>query len=189
MSEARNPADPAPTLEQLLAEIDAPLGAEALAAGPAPAVVALDRYVVFSLGATRYAAPVPNVIEVDTVPRVAAVPNVPDWLLGVTNLRGDVVSVVDLRLWLGLGPPEPGEQRRIVVLHAGHGEITTCLLVDRVHGILRLARDAIQTPRAAGLRQDRMAPFLKGLCEGPSGVTAVLDVEGFLRSPEIRQFE
>jgi purine-binding chemotaxis protein CheW len=61
-----------------------------------------DTCIVFSLDGTRYAFPIRSVLEVDAMPRITAVPNVPDFVCGVTNVRGEVIAVLDLRLLLGL---------------------------------------------------------------------------------------
>lgn len=178
-------------LEQLLSAIDSEVFGtlDASAGGEAASPRkgrAWERYVVFSLGVTRYAAPVPSVIEINRVPEITPVPNVPEWVKGVCNLRGDILSVVDLRGFLGMDA-DSRDSRRILVVRAGNDEITGCLIVDAVHGTLPLSADQIREPQAP--IQDRLAPYLLGVSEEGDRLVVILDVEKLLLSREMRQFE
>ena len=146
-------------LADLVAAIDAELAASHRAADePAAArrAPAEDRHVVFSLADLRCAVPIRNVAEIDLVPRITPVPHVPEWVLGVTNLRGDIVSVVDLGSLCGLAAPAAEAPRRILVVRGAPGDTAACLVVDKVEGLARLSRDSIQPPRAA--LEERIAP-------------------------------
>ena len=175
------------SLEDLVSGIDAAIASEA-SPNSSPDLArrtdTSDRYVAFSVGGILFAAAVPSVQEINRVPPITPVPNVPAWLLGVTNLRGDVVSVVDLRAFLDLEAVDARDSRRILVARS---PITTCLVVDQVDGMVRIPRDQLQAPDAAG--RDKASAFIRGFYHGADQLTTVLDIEKLLESPEMRQFD
>jgi purine-binding chemotaxis protein CheW len=184
-------------LEELVAALDAEVAAapgEAPAAppagGPEPAARPA-RLVVFSLAGARYAVPAANVVEVGSPTAVTPVPNVPPWIVGVANLRGEIVSVVDLAGYLGLdGKVEgaPGGGRLMVVRTAAEEEAWTgSLLVDHVTGMLSVSPGEIG-PTAAPIT-DRVAPYLTGVYHRDEHVVSVLDLDRLLTAEEFRQFE
>lgn len=145
-----------------------------------------SRYVLFGIAQTQYAVPEAYVTELERVPRTTAVPRVPAWLRGVTNLRGDIVSVVDLRIYLGMSSFLPPTARLLVVRLIDE-PFTTGLIVDAVDRIVSL-RSAEIAPPASPL-EGPLTPFLTGVCTVNDRLIAVLDIDRLLRSPDIRQFE
>jgi purine-binding chemotaxis protein CheW len=157
---------------------------ELQSAAPAPAPS--SRFVLLSIASTDYAMPEAFVTELERVPRITMVPRLPVWMRGVTNLRGDIVSVVDLRAFLGL-PAYTSATARLLVVRLLDDPFTTGLIVDAVDRIVTLQAADI-TPPASPL-EGALAPFLTGVCTVGDRLVAVLDIERLLRSPEIRQFE
>ena len=187
-------ASQADTLSQLVAaidqEIEQALGSEAIAAlvSAAPARESgEEQYAIFTLAGTEYAVPLGNVLEIGRPPNATPVPNVPDWVLGVANLRGDIISMVDLRAFLGMQRRSFGRDNRILVVQADQAVVTTGLVVDRINGIGYLAEDQIGPPH--GPIEDQVTPYLRGVYEHDGRLLVVLDLDGLLLSPEMRQFE
>jgi purine-binding chemotaxis protein CheW len=146
-----------------------------------------QKYVIFSLAGARYAVPLKNVIEIGHRPKTTVLPHVPEWLLGVTNRRGDILSVVDLRAFLGITETNSNSAGRMLVVRTGNDEMTTGLIVDQVNKILDLPADQVQTPTAP--IETKLAPYMMGVCEYRDELLAVLDLEPILLSSEMRQFE
>jgi purine-binding chemotaxis protein CheW len=148
-----------------------------------------EQYVIFSLAGSEYAVPADNVREIGEPPNVTPVPNVPGWVLGVTNLRGDVLSLVDLHLFLSMERTDYSEDTRVMVVHAQQdtSSVTTGLLVDRVSDIRYLSVDQIVVPTAP--IEDQVAPYLHGVYEGDGRLLVVLNLDRLLLSPEMQQFE
>lgn len=146
-----------------------------------------QKYVIFSLAGARYAVPLKNVIEIGHRPKTTALPHVPEWLLGVTNRRGDILSVIDLRAFLGITEMSSGSAGRMLVVRTTNDEMTTGLIVDQVNKILDLPADQVQTPTAPV--EMKLAPYMMGVCEYRDELLAVLDLEPILLSSEMRQFE
>ena len=168
---------------------------EAIAAAPAAAVTPVrpgglepdqaERFVLFSIAAAHYAVAESFVTELDRVPAITPVPRVPAWLRGVASLRGDILSVVDLRIFLGLEPtPAAG---RMLVLRLPAEDFSLALLVDAVDGIVTFDEEAVHPP--ASTLEGPLAPFLSGMSVVGDQLIAVLDLDRFLRSSDIRQFD
>lgn len=159
---------------------------------PAPTVAApvpvrtLARYVLFTVAGAHYAVPQPHVTELDRVPAFTFVPNVPPWVRGITNRRGDILSVVDTRTLLGIERLAAGTGRMLVV-RLLDDSCSLGLLVDEVHQIVSVPSGDVRAP-GPGL-DGPLAPFLAGLVELDQRTVAVLDLDRLLRSPLIRQFD
>lgn len=179
------------TLIEAVAALDAGFDA---ADAPSPDVDGSDRasrppaerFVQFTVGDTCYAVLQALVAELDRVPTITMVPQTPAWLRGVANLRGDVLSVVDLRAWLGLDPM-PAHAGRLLVVRLPDDEVTVGLLVDAVGQIVALEADGIRPP--ASPLEGPLAPFLRGVAVAGERLVAVVDLDRWLRSPDLRQFE
>jgi purine-binding chemotaxis protein CheW len=125
--------------------------------------------------------------ELQRLPHITPLPSVPEWLRGVTNLRGEVLSVVDLRSLLGLAAPESSVAQRLIVVRSTLEDIATGWIVDRVIGVRGLAAEDLQP--CSTLTSGAAMRFLSGIVECEDRLIAVLDVNRVLSSPEMRQFE
>lgn len=91
--------------------------------------------VVFELAGNRLVAPLGEVSEVLALPELTTMPLTKEWLLGVANVRGRLLPLTDLALFLGLKSTERLKNRKVVVIDKG--EVFAGLLVDQVLGINR----------------------------------------------------
>jgi len=159
-----------------------------------------QQYVIFKLAGAEYAAPAANIREVGEIITLTPVPNVPPWLLGVTNLRGDILSVVDLRTFLDLDQPDEVESelmtpsasagpREMLIVHLKRDPslISTGLVVDEVSDIRYLPLDRITEPAAP--IEHQIAPYLQGVYDLEGRLLIMLDFERLLLSREMQQFE
>ncbi len=154
---------------------------------PARATGAIEQLIIFSMRGTDYATALSNVIEIERPPAVTSVPNMPDWVMGVTNLRGDIVSLVDLRAFLGIGQAGYLPTARVLMMQSRSAEVTIGMYVDQVVGVRSVPLDEIKPPTAS--IEDRLAPYLQGIYEHTGRMIVVLDFNKLLLSPEIRRFE
>lgn len=133
-------------------------------------------WVSFELAGEIYALPVTRVQEVLRISNITRVPHAPAPIRGITNLRGRVLAVVDLRVRLGL-PPAPLEpQNRIVVVSSRDRSIG--LLVDSARQVVRLLRSAVQMPPADVLTEH--SDFLVGVHHLGESLVILLDVDQVL---------
>lgn len=109
-------------------------------------------YLTFSVGDEEYACDILSVQEIRAMTQITPIPNAPEYVRGVMNLRGIVVPVISLRRMLGLGGPEDGKFRVIVVVTVGVKVVG--LLVDAVSDVLRLDVSEVPLPTEFGHRID-----------------------------------
>ncbi len=103
----------------------------------------LDRYLAFSLGKEEYAIPLLSVREVIAIPEITPVPQSPSHFLGIMNLRGQVISVIDLRTKFGI-KPNSSEETSVVILDMGDHSLG--VVVDSVNSVLSPTMDQISDP-------------------------------------------
>lgn len=143
--------------------------------GRRPGELALIEFV---LAHEIYAAPREFVVEVDPLREFAPLPNVPAHFLGVTSLRGRMLSVVDLRRFFGLPNPGLTDMNRLIVL-AEEG-VELALIADQVRGVSRVALESVAEPLPGG--NASRASFCRGIA--PGGII-VLDVPRLLAAREL----
>ena len=146
--------------------------------GPLDAQPHAERYILFTLAGNQYAVPAPYVREIGSLPRITPVPNVPAWVRGVINLRGDILSVIDLRILLGLEDMHHDEHRRMLVVKTPGDAITASFIVDQILDIVPLAKARLDSPMT--LPGSLTAPYLIGPYEYNGQVCAVFDLERLL---------
>jgi purine-binding chemotaxis protein CheW len=176
----------AATLAEAVSFVDAQLDAAPAPAAPAAETVRSARFVQFTIDDTSYAVAEAFVTELDRVPRITLVPQTPAWLRGVTSLRGDLLSVVDLRVLLGLDPTS-AQTGRMLVVRLLDEEFSVGLLVDGVDRIITIEAGAVHPPAAP--LEGPLAPFLTGMCVAGEQLVTIFDLERLLRSADIRQFD
>ena len=96
----------------------------------------------FKVGRETYGVPITSLHEIVRVPEVTAVPDAPDYMEGVINLRGRIVSVLDLRK--RLGDPNPARQRRNRILVVQHKGRLSGLIVDSASEVLKIPAAEIE---------------------------------------------
>lgn len=110
-----------------------------------------SQYVTLGVGADLFAAPVTRVQEILDMRPISRLPQAPPHLLGMIDVRGQGVPVLDLRLTLGMAHADDTENTRIVVLGvaAQAGEVTLGLRADRVFEVTVLDSDNLDPPPVA----------------------------------------
>lgn len=148
-----------------------------------------EHHVIFTLGETAYSLPIDNVLEIARPPVVTPLPSVPDWVEGVANLRGDIISVINLRAFLGIGGEAPISTRetRMLVVRSRYEEVTTGMVVDSVREISYLDAERFDMPTAPV--EGQVGQYLRGVHEHGEHLLVLLDPERLMLSPEMRQFE
>jgi purine-binding chemotaxis protein CheW len=147
-----------------------------------------EQFVVFTMNKDLYAIPVGNIIEIAMPLPVAEVPNTPQWVRGVCNLRGEIVSVLDLRDILGLGHVGKNKLVRMLVSRSLREEdFVTSFLVDSVVGIEHLLTDKIGSATAE--LSGTVSRYLRGMYERDDELLIVLNLELLMASDDLRQFE
>ncbi|WP_018935546.1 chemotaxis protein CheW [Thioalkalivibrio sp. ALJ24] len=140
-------------------------------------------YVTFSLADETYAIDVLQVQEVLKVSDIAPVPGVPDYILGIINLRGNVVTVIDARRRMGLDEREPDDASRIVIIDVDDQNVG--ILVDSVSEVVRISPDSVEPAPEVG--NDESARFIQGVTSTDAGLTILVDLNKLLSDEEWAQ--
>ncbi|WP_127477492.1 chemotaxis protein CheW [Sulfurivermis fontis] len=136
----------------------------------------ITEWVTFRLDAEKYGIDVMRVREVLRNTEIAPVPGAPDFVLGIINLRGNVVTVIDTRKRFGLAPKDIDESSRIVILEAGDEVVG--MLVDSVAEVVDLRASSIET--APNVGNDESAKFIQGVSNLDDGLLILVDLNKLL---------
>ncbi len=138
------------------------------------------RYVTFRLEEEVYGINVMQVQEVLRVTEIAPVPGAPDYVLGIINLRGNVVTVVDTRERLGLGSKEMEESTRIVIIEAD--KMVVGILVDAVAEVVDLRASEIESAPSVG--NDESSKYIQGVASRDGELLILVDLNKLLDDGE-----
>jgi purine-binding chemotaxis protein CheW len=138
-----------------------------------------ETWISFELAGEIYALPVASVEEIQRISFLTRVPFSPAPIRGITNLRGRVLAVVDLRVRLGLPRAEVHVQNRIVVVESRQRSIG--LLVDAARQIVKILPSRI-LPTPADVRTNQ-SDFLRGVYPREEDLLILLDLERVLWIP------
>ena len=148
---------------------------------PATAVTGQNlagKYLTFALGGESYAIPVLKVREIIRLTSITAVPQMPDYIRGVINLRGKIIPVMDLRLRFGFAAATNTEQNCIVVVQVKNpaGQPTAMgLVVDAVEEVAQFAAADIEETPDFGTQVDTQC--ILGMAKVKGVVKALLDID------------
>jgi purine-binding chemotaxis protein CheW len=139
--------------------------------------------VTFMLGDEEFGVPISQIQEIDRLGKVTKVPNAAPFIEGITNLRGEVIPVLDTRKRFDLAAKPSDDRTRIVIVDLGG--VRTGLVVDSVREVLNLAKkDIAPPPESIGSGIDQQ--FISGIGKVDSGkrMIVLLDVEKILSRHE-----
>jgi chemotaxis signal transduction protein len=139
--------------------------------------------VTFMLGDEEFGVPISRIQEIDRLGKVTKVPKAAQFIEGITNLRGEVIPVLDTRKRFDLQAKPSDDRTRIVIVDLGG--VKTGLVVDSVREVMNLAkRDIAPPPESIGSGIDQQ--FISGIGKVDSGkrMIVLLDVEKILSRQE-----
>jgi purine-binding chemotaxis protein CheW len=137
----------------------------------------------FKVGRETYGVPITSLHEIVRVPEITAVPDAPEYLEGVINLRGKIVSVMDLRKRFGEKQANIKKQNRILVVE--HGGRLAGLIVDSASEVLKIPADAVEAPPAAF--QEGGLNCVTGLGKVGGRLVVLLDMSKLLAPGSLQQ--
>ncbi len=100
------------------------------------------QFVGFQFAEQDYAFRIEQIQEIVILERVTAIPQVPDYVEGVSNLRGSIIPIINLRRLFGLAPRPTDHETRTIVVNVGSR--TMGCMVDRVTQVMRVPEESIQ---------------------------------------------
>jgi len=147
------------------------------------------KYLTFTLAGEEYGIGILKVKEIIGMMPVTMVPQTPEYVKGVVNLRGKVIPVVDLRLKFGMAAMDYTERTCIVVveIQRGPAKVMTGIVVDSVSEVLNIkSAEVEETPNFGG---QVSIDYILGMAKMGSGIKILLDIDRVLSSEEIALLE
>lgn len=147
-----------------------------------------DRYLTFSLGNQIFGIEIKFVTEIIGIQPITEVPEMPDYVKGIINLRGKIIPVIDVRLKFRKDPAEYNDRTCIIVIDIH--EISIGLIVDNVAEVLTITGENIVPP--PDYRTGFQNRYIKGIGKSDKDVKLLLDCDKLLKEEEIediRQME
>ncbi|MDX1693546.1 MAG: chemotaxis protein CheW [Ketobacteraceae bacterium] len=143
------------------------------------------QWVTFRLAGETYGVNVMQVQEVLRYTEIAPVPGASHHVLGIINLRGSVVTIIDARLRFALPPGEITENTRIVVIEAGTHVVG--ILVDSVAEVVYLRQSEID--HAPNVGNDESSKYIQGVCNKNNELLILIDLDKLLSDEEWAEIE
>ena len=143
------------------------------------------KYLTFSLAGEEYGIGILKVKEIIGMMPVTHVPQTPEFVKGVINLRGKVIPVVDLRLRFALEAAAYTERTCIIVVEVAGagGSVMMGIVVDAVSEVLNIRGADIENTPAFGVRLN--TDFILGMAKAAGGIKILLDIDKVLSSEDI----
>lgn len=138
------------------------------------------QWVTFRLDDETYGINVMQVQEVLRYSEIAPVPGAPDYVLGIINLRGNVVTVIDTRQRFGLTSTDVTDNTRIVIIEADKQVVG--IMVDSVAEVVYLRQSEIET--APNVGNEEAAKFIQGVCNKNGELLILVELEKMMSEQE-----
>ncbi|HSJ47357.1 MAG TPA: chemotaxis protein CheW [Gammaproteobacteria bacterium] len=138
------------------------------------------QWVTFRLDEEIYGINVMQVQEVLRVSEIAPVPGAPEYVLGIINLRGNVVTVIDTRERLGLSSKEVDDSTRIVIIEADKQVVG--ILVDSVAEVVDLRMSEVES--APNVGNDESSKYIQGVASHDDELLILVDLNKLLTDEE-----
>jgi purine-binding chemotaxis protein CheW len=140
-----------------------------------------DKYLTFSLGKEEYGIDISYVTEIIGLQAITEVPELPDYVKGIINLRGKIIPVIDVRLRFGKEAKEYNDRTCTIVVEIK--DILIGLIVDMVAEVLSIAEQDIVPPPQLGNSYHHK--YIKGVGKIGNNVKLLLDCEKLLSDDEV----
>ena len=143
------------------------------------------KYLTFTLAEEEYGIGILKIKEIIGMLPITSVPQTPDFVKGVINLRGKVIPVMDLRLRFGMSSIDYSERTCIIVVEidGNSGTILIGIVVDAVSEVLNIKGDDIEKTPTFGAKLN--TDYILGMAKMEGGVKILLDIDRVLGSDEL----
>lgn len=138
------------------------------------------QWVTFRLGKETYGINVMQVQEVLRYSEIAPVPGAPSYVLGIINLRGNVVTVIDTRHRFGLPAGDISDNTRIIIIEADNTVVG--ILVDTVAEVVYLSESEIES--APNVGNEDTSRFIRGVCQKNDELLILVELDKLLTEQE-----
>lgn len=140
----------------------------------------LSQVVSFRLANEEYGLDIMGVQEIILLGEITEIPEVPDYICGIINLRGKVIPIVDLRKRFGLTAAKSNEHTRIIVLNAN--DTTYGIIVDAVSHVLRIDANSTEPPPPGLVGMEKA--YIVGLVKREDRILILLNAAAILSAED-----
>lgn len=148
------------------------------------------KYLTFSLKNEVYGIPIASVKEINAMMTITEVPNTPHFIKGVINLRGKIISIMDLRLKLGMEELSYNERTCIIVVEVPTGEKNKKkigVVVDHVAEVIEIKNAELEDFKEDV--SDKEEVFINGIAKVKDKIIIILDIISIVNSNDINKHE
>jgi len=144
-----------------------------------------DQYLTFLMNGEEYGVDILSVQEIRSWEQATTIPNVPDYVKGVINLRGTIVPIIDLRTRFGMEQEEYSRVTVVIVLkvQTSKGDRITGIVVDAVSDVYSLSSEDMRNPPDVSSHVN--TDFIKGLINVKEKMVILLNLEELLEIEDI----
>ena len=149
------------------------------------AVARGGKYLIFILASETYGVEILKVREIIGQTEITAVPQMPDYVMGVMNLRGQIISVIDLKKKFGIESKTNAEQNCIIIveIEKEHRKRNMGIIVDSVEEVLNIKAENIED--MPGFGSSVNTDFIIGIGKVGKSIKILLDIDKILTSAEV----
>lgn len=144
-----------------------------------------NKYLTFFLEKESYGIDIGNVIEIIGIQEITKLPDMPDFVKGIINLRGKTFPVVDLRLRFRIEPMEYGPRTCIIIVNIDDNQFG--FIVDTVSEVMTIYEDSIDVPSAN--RFSGKKKYISGIGKVNDKVIIIIDITKILSDDELAAME
>jgi purine-binding chemotaxis protein CheW len=138
------------------------------------------QFIGIRLGKEMYGIPVEKIREIAKPLQIASIPGTAPHIMGLMNLHGEILCVVDVKVLLNMGRAIPGENSRVVVIKTAEGLVG--VFCDEVIDIYDIVKKNIET--ALSTLSAEISGYIQGQVQIDCGLMGILDMEGLLFKQE-----
>ncbi|WP_160685022.1 chemotaxis protein CheW [Clostridium sp. C2-6-12] len=146
-----------------------------------------DKYLIFSIGKEFYGIDIKYVIEIIGIEPITEVPELPDYIRGVINLRGKIIPVMDVRLKFKKEEKEYDDRTCIIVVEIDN--ISIGLIIDTVLEVANIQENNISEPPKISTNRDNANKYIKGIGKLQNEVRLLIDCYKLLEEEEIEELK
>lgn len=140
-----------------------------------------DQYLIFSLGERHYGIEIRHITEIVGLQTIAEVPETPPYVVGVMNLRGKIIPLVDARIRLGLEKISYNDKTCVIIFELENKIVG--LIVDTVKEVLHISKEQMEV--APSFQEAERSRFVKYLAKIKDKVKIILDLNILIQDENI----
>ncbi len=145
-----------------------------------------DQYIILALEKTLFAFPLSSALEIGQRPDITPLPNLPNWILGISNIRGQIISFINLKAFFGIPSTRKKSDRRFLIIQ--NRDIKIGIIIDRIMGIFSLNQidtNLQNSPYSEG----KIAEYILGVAISEDSLTNIIDVDKLLSCERMMEFK